>query len=222
MAETLFTKLLNLFVDFFHKKPVVATATLVTLVLAIPSLYSSLTGSGFLSVFRPLSLSAAELCDAEAADPEDPDHVGQGVPNIINPIDVIKNCQIALKNTDVPRFHHQLARAFLREGSIETALIEFKTQADLGYMISAARYAQYLFANHGNISEARHYVLLAANGNCPYGIYLQGRWYLVGAIGNRSATDIQIGRELIEKAAEMKSPSALEYMISHKLLKRDD
>jgi hypothetical protein len=186
----------------------------------ILGIYSAITGQGLIALFSHPP-SAVELCDTAAADPEDPNHLGQGVSNISNAMDAIKYCQVSSKDTNAPRYSHQLARAFAKAGMTEAALVEYKTQADRNYVISIARYAELLFARPGNITdaalnEARNYISRAIKENCPYGVYLQDRWYLSGVIGARSAEDIEIGNMLIEKSAKMGSPEAIRYLTSHR------
>lgn len=124
-------------------------------------------------------------CDRLAAHPEDPDHIGIGVPT--QKVDLnaaVIACRAeSERQPDNQRIRYQYARVLAYTGQWDTSALEMKRAADAGY-----RQAQFVYG------------LFIARGRpgMPRDVCLAGEYWLKAAHAGRQAARVQYAHEYLD------------------------
>jgi hypothetical protein len=169
-----------------------------------------LTIIAFIEAKLPSRITDGEVCHAAAADPEDPASDGRGVVKIENPVAAMNSCRRAIALNDIPKYHHELARAMVQVGQVGGAIDEYCTKAST-YAISAVRCGELLFLQR-QYDAALPNFLLAASANLRLGKYWLGRFYMEGYSGDADQNRQNDGIRLISEAADQGSPEARRFL----------
>jgi hypothetical protein len=124
-------------------------------------------------------------CDRLAAHPEDPDHIGIGVPtqNVDLPAAVIA-CRAELeRQPDNQRIRYQYARVLAYTGQWDASALEMKKAADAGYR--QAQFVYGLFIGRGR-------------PGMPRDACLAGEYWLKAAHAGRQAARVQYAHEYLD------------------------
>jgi len=156
--------------------------------------------------------SAAEKCDALAANPYDKTNSPDLKPPKFDDIDsdaAIRACSEAVAaQPDVARYHLQLGRGYWKGGKFDQALAEFTIAADAGYWLAKASIGEMYFYGDGrpvDLEKAFAINMEAAEHNISYAAYNAGRWY---GNGSGVAKDPVKSLEWFRKAHELGDPDA--------------
>jgi TPR repeat protein len=172
-----------------------------------------------LSAALPLHASAATpdaitKCDRLAAHPEDPDHLGIGVPSKkVNLPKAVAECERELKKQpDNPRIRYQYARVLAYSGRWAEAAPLMKQAADAGYR--QAQFVYGLFVDRGregaprDVCVAEQYWLKAARNGRQHARVLYVDEYLKGRF---QACRSEASRAEIETLLEAAKADASEF-----------
>lgn len=124
-------------------------------------------------------------CDRLAAHPEDPDHIGVGVPtqNVDLPAAVIA-CRAELeRQPDNQRIRYQYARVLAYTGQWDASALQMKKAADAGYR--QAQFVYGLFIGRGR-------------PGLPRDACLAGEYWLKAARAGRQAARVQYAHEFLD------------------------
>lgn len=156
------------------------------------------------------SPDAITKCDRLAAHPEDPDHVGVGVPSKqVNLPKALAECERELKKQpDNPRIRYQYARVLAYSGKWAESAPEMKKAADAGYR--QAQFVYGLFVDRGrdgaprDVCVAEQYWLKAARNGRQHARVLYVDDYLKGKFSScqSEASSAEIATLLDSAAAD--------------------
>jgi TPR repeat protein len=161
-----------------------------------------------------VSPEAITECDRLAAHPEDPDHVGVGIPSKqVNLPKALAECGRELKKQpDNPRIRYQYARALAYSGKWAESAPEMKKAADAGYR--QAQFVYGLFVDRGrdgaprDVCVAEEYWLKAARNGRQHARVQ----YVSDSLGGKfSACQVGASNEELAKLIDAAATDASEF-----------
>lgn len=156
------------------------------------------------------SPDAITKCDRLAAHPEDPDHLGVGVPSKqVNLAKAVPECERELKRQpDNARIRYQYARTLAYSGKWAESAPEMKKAADAGYRQAQFVYGLFIDRNRDGASQdicvAEEYWLKAARAGRQHARVLYADRYLSGKFSacRGGASSAQVATLLDSAAAD--------------------